>query len=107
MTASQRRPSSAVRSLLRSPTSFSTSGKRWVLVRPRFEEGDPVAAGERVAHDVRPDEAGAAEDEDAHGLLAAAGGAARAARRGQAGPLPPAGTPGQLPRPLPRCPPAQ
>ena len=37
MTASQRRPSSAARSPSRSPTSFSSSGKRCVLVRPRLK----------------------------------------------------------------------
>ena len=70
MTTSQSRPSSASSWPSRSPSRVSTPGVGCCLALAAVEERHRVAACQRLAHEVRADEAGAAEDQDAQLALA-------------------------------------
>ena len=83
MTASQRRSFQRGEVGVAVADELLDLGKEMGVGAAAVEEGDLVAAGARVAHDVGADEAGAAEDEDGHALLAGSAGPGWTVARGR------------------------
>ena len=68
MQTSQSRPSSALRSPVAVAEQLLDRAGPGLLLAAAVEDGDLVPAGQRVADLVRADEAGAAQDQQAHRL---------------------------------------
>ena len=62
------------------PVDVTRTGRERVLVLAAVEDGDLVAGGEQIAHDVRADELRPAEDEDVHAVSRVRPKASRAPR---------------------------